>query len=1331
MSKFTPLKSLVLSLGLRRKSPLPGSGQQEITSTHGDLHRPAFHRINNVQRDWDMKRLAISFTLSECKELKDIFILVTELSKILCKRSSNSDNITQFMELCGPFVLQLSEIYTIETSTAVTIEFLKLLQELRTLLEPHGSQEVCREREHAVEMLVPVISDKISEIKILHNMSFEDTKQKSGHLKSGIDIALDSSITILDIVRDLSELIPPAFVKPAVGLAYALLKAVKRTSTNYGDMRDLSEIISEFVLSMAVFFSENNINISHTLESALKEFNSTLQDIVNNCLLLADKSLMARFLQQGNDTDTLRDLRNRLDQAIREFQLKTQILQHSDFLSFTKFIANKLDGDLVQNLPENPFYEGSRGDFIPEIQSDTLQGVGSWIEDSSSPMFLLFGGAGLGKSSISHQLVYHLMDTGRLASQVFFTRNNPMQNNPVTVIQTLAHELASMHPRTIPQIASAVRLGGSSHQPLSAYLTRYILEPIKSLSLCHPLVIVLDAMDECANYQLLLQAFYETCNDSNILKIFITSRPGHTIDDCITPFPTITKFNLKRLSQENMERFIEVRLSKIEWSGPHPTAGDIAHLAKLADGLLIWAATSCNFIGNEMQEDDPNRLLQKIISCSGKARDMESDDQMALLYHTTLMHLFGKRHIQSFIQIFQIMLVVQETMTIQEFATTFDLGVRQTRAVHSALCALEIYDTFDRDTIIPAARRFHASFLDYITQSPDKMGQSTSFYIDPSLAHCTVAGRCLSQMQRFYQQLPDIPKAISYEDLSKPVQYAVSQWPSHLVYSVRIQTPTSLENTSLERMAGEGIDVWSPLCILKSGELAISLEGQRFHQIVDEAVEFYSNSLRIFEAAGVNSIDCSSDFGFALWIRFLQGGSLEDMERSIEMQSSFLARSSHSDPSIQRAKALSRLGVSLYGRYTSQNAAADDLDDAISTLKAALEQYATLSQESFVTLLTLAPAVLARFEKTGLDKDLEEAVKLHKVLVEMKPPNHVDPTKALNNMAVCLIRCFDTKNTPSDLDEAISILYSILERRPVGHPYRSSTLNNLAFSLQRRFETLGRVSDLNDAISMNYEVLEARPRPHQYRAQSLTNTAVCLRYRFESQGAMSDLDEAISMGREAVELRPPPHPHRLLSLDRLAKDLHIRFQHSKNAADLDTAVSALREAVDSCPDPYQDYFLYLSDLGNILRTRFESTSDTRALDEAVEMLRKAYSLSPPSGLKHSYVVGDLGFALLTHYEHYKSEDILVEAIQLLRSAAVLRPGSHPHRFQSLNNLAKSLQCMFRITGKTECLEEVRRLYGESVQLCPPPHPSRYIAVEGLAQLATNDSEASIPLPALI
>jgi tetratricopeptide (TPR) repeat protein len=886
-----------------------------------------------------------------------------------------------------------------------------------------------------------------------------------------------------------------------------------------------------------------------------------------------------------------------------------------------------------------------------------------------------------------------------------------MQRNIVTVIQTLAHELASMHPKTVPDIASATRLGGSSHEVLSAYLKRYLLAPIQALKLPRSMVIVLDALDECDNHQLLLKALAEIAEFSGI-KIFITSRPEVSIENAIDS-SLVEKVVLKRVSQAKMEDYFCVRFGKMSWAGRQPTPGDISEMAKLADGLLIWAATSCNFIENDMQDDESYQLLQNILS-AGKARDIASDDQLASLYHTTLTHLFWPKHAHIFYLVFQAMLVVQVPMTVEVFAKTFDLGIRQTRAVHSALFALQIYETLDKDVILPAAQRFHSSFLDYITNDQLR-SPPNQFYIDPSLAHATIAQKCLSR-------IPDIAscfqngQARSCGNLEQDVKYATGYWPFHLTQSVLIQgLLPNQANEALNRLAHDGMPTWTPFYLVVSQSLSQALEGPGSRNAVDAAISFHNHSLQLFTATGIDQTGASSDFGFALWKRYEQSGFNKDLEDSISLHSEFLH--SHPSQSLQRAQALFRLGKALLARFNTPLSSKDDLDNTISTLTEALNLYSAHDVQHYQSLSVLGSTLRIRFEETGRAKDLDDAISLQTRAMEMaRTTNPFDHTRACNNVATCLISRFEETNDVQDLDKAISILYSILQDRPPGHPYRPSTLNNIAFSLQRRYEQSGILEDLNNAIAMHYDVLESRPAPHQFRAQTLVNLALCLRYRFEITGTMTDIDEAIANDSEAFKLRPSAHPYHLFSLTRLGIDFHTRFLHTGNDDDLSKAISNLRKVIELCPESHRELFDFLSTLGNALRTRFEEKGDQQDLADALDMQRRSQKLCPPRSLELPNILHNLGATLLTQYEQNQSQETLAEAIGTHRAALKLRPGSNPRRFESLNNLARALHHQYRESKKQEALDEALALYTEALGLCGTTHPSRSIAVEGLADV---------------
>lgn len=210
-------------------------------------------------------------------------------------------------------------------------------------------------------------------------------------------------------------------------------------------------------------------------------------------------------------------------------------------------------------------------------------------------------------------------------------------------------------------------------------------------------------------------------------------------------------------------------------------------------------------------------------------------------------------------------------MTVEVFAKIFDLGIRQTRAVHSALFALQIYETLDKETILPAPQRFHSSFLEYITNDQLRT-LSNQFHIDPSLAHTAIAQRCLSR-------IPDIASCFqngqspSWRNLEKHVQYATGYWPFHLTQSVLIQgIPPHQANDALNRLAHEGMPIWTPFHLIVSQSISEALEGPGSRNAIDKAITFYNHSHQLFNATGIVQTGAFSDFGFALWKRYEQSG---------------------------------------------------------------------------------------------------------------------------------------------------------------------------------------------------------------------------------------------------------------------------------------------------------------------------------------------------------------------------------------------------------------------------------------------------------------------------
>src|ERR1700709_2176792 len=107
----------------------------------------------------------------------------------------------------------------------------------------------------------------------------------------------------------------------------------------------------------------------------------------------------------------------------------------------------------LNNLPKQPQYVRSPYDYLARSREDVIETVLKWIEESNELVFWLHGAAGLGKSTVAHQLVEILQDNGRLATILFPATNQTQDRGPSTVIQMMARDLGGIHSRAIPSIA--------------------------------------------------------------------------------------------------------------------------------------------------------------------------------------------------------------------------------------------------------------------------------------------------------------------------------------------------------------------------------------------------------------------------------------------------------------------------------------------------------------------------------------------------------------------------------------------------------------------------------------------------------------------------------------------------------------------------------------------------------------------------------------------------------------------------------------------------------------------------------------------------------------
>jgi len=195
---------------------------------------------------------------------------------------------------------------------------------------------------------------------------------------------------------------------------------------------------------------------------------------------------------------------------------------------------------LLPSVPHSAFSHSEKQHdpiCLPKTRVDVLQRIMAWTDDKCDErcIFWLNGMAGTGKSTIARTIANECYKAGRLGASFFFTRGAGDLASSSKLFASLAKQLADKELELRRYVCEAVvNNTGISQMGLEHQWRQLILEPlsrVKSGSVTSPLVIVIDALDECDNdddIQLVLQLLATAKSLHNVrLRIFVTSSAGH------------------------------------------------------------------------------------------------------------------------------------------------------------------------------------------------------------------------------------------------------------------------------------------------------------------------------------------------------------------------------------------------------------------------------------------------------------------------------------------------------------------------------------------------------------------------------------------------------------------------------------------------------------------------------------------------------------------------------------------------------------------------------------------------------------------------------------
>jgi hypothetical protein len=501
-------------------------------------------------------------------------------------------------------------------------------------------------------------------------------------------------------------------------------------------------------------------------------------------------------------SSTLLDLEQKFDKAERD-RLLAQ-LPYADLAPFDSYER--------RNEPR----------CLPSTRTDLLTSVMEWA-DGAAPggIFWLSGMAGTGKSTIARTVAETLKSRGRLGASFFFSKGHGDVGNARKLFSTLARQMAYTSP-LIKHYLGVVLAERSSMIHQAALFEQYdklLLKPLRLVrDACpplHPLVIVIDALDECGDeedVQTILHLFAKTKDmDELKFRIFLTSRRELGIRLDFSKMDQILHRDLllhdipRSVVEHDITLFLKHELSQIQakrhlrvgWPGE----SSIKTLVHKADCLFIYAATVCRFLDAPPMVS-PDRRLRDLLESRGSSRLLT--ENLDTMYLKVLQESFkGKYTAEEEAEALDLFRrLVGSIVTLFDTLSVCDLGpfilgpvddpvhvlMEVLSPLHSILVLPENFSEGHPDLLRPV-RLLHPSFRDFLLDKDRCVHKR--FWVHDQAAHNQLAERCLAVMSEMLRKdicglsspgvlVSEIERERVVQCVPRHLQYACLYWVDHV-----------------------------------------------------------------------------------------------------------------------------------------------------------------------------------------------------------------------------------------------------------------------------------------------------------------------------------------------------------------------------------------------------------------------------------------------------------------------------------------------------------------------------------------------------------------------
>ncbi|KAL1663069.1 hypothetical protein GGF50DRAFT_116422 [Schizophyllum commune] len=382
------------------------------------------------------------------------------------------------------------------------------------------------------------------------------------------------------------------------------------------------------------------------LESDTQQYAARRENQVNACNALVPEIFRAlsfiRALVSKNTVCRLRSKINeeveKLRKGLNEIADAVECARHIDTqntLFRVEDIVTKIDIDnTLGHLQTAKGVEAaSTKACLPDTRVMLLETIMNWVFDPDGfRCFCLYGTAGQGKSAVAHSVARQLAEMGVAAPFFAFDRNN-RERVASQLLPTVARKLAYVDQHQLEQLRK-LRADQLETMDIPDQCERLLLSCLRDYLVLTPIVIIIDALDECPNDNLddqrdrdaLLKALRTCLLDSGLhdnVRVLITTRLDPDIERALVKDCSMTQSTRLYSIETTVETEADIRkFVALKLKATKDAACYVDIVTEAAQTHFECAAVLCRELANggrPMSCDARNRLITGIKSQPGRS----------------------------------------------------------------------------------------------------------------------------------------------------------------------------------------------------------------------------------------------------------------------------------------------------------------------------------------------------------------------------------------------------------------------------------------------------------------------------------------------------------------------------------------------------------------------------------------------------------------------------------------------------------------------------------------------------------------------------------------